>query len=449
MGTYKSTGTGSTLSSYSVDLSEQHLYGSSRVGILNRNVNMKSAYTQEDIVSFYRGYKQYELSNHLGNVLATVTDKKTGVSTNGTTIDNYTADVSSANDYFPGGMLLPGRKLNNSNYRYGFQDQEVDKEFWGGAISYEYRVQDPRLVRFFSVDPLFDDYPWNSTYSFAENRLIDGIELEGLEWSPTKDKNGTVTDYTWAGYNKDGTPVAGTVEGGVIYNKDKGFSTWYSSDKESQSGKATFMTAGSKEYQRGIVTPYPTGENSFNITINYKDTWETVNSFSGFSKKTVSVGAELWNESESISTSTITFNNNMGVSPSTYNNPRRFLNSVRNDQGFSDMPSSDAITAVYPETILLPLPKGIGLLGKTTGRIGEEIVESTGGMKQWFRLGKSYSVEGRFKTYGLRWGASPRYASKIGNVTLRRFNQDFRKTKIPFNSWRTADPGHLHFWKLK
>ncbi|MCO5237943.1 MAG: hypothetical protein M9904_14605 [Chitinophagaceae bacterium] len=68
MSTYTSTGTGSTLSSYTVGLSEQYLYGNSRLGVLNRSADMKTAYTQEDIVSFYRGYKQFELSNHLGNV---------------------------------------------------------------------------------------------------------------------------------------------------------------------------------------------------------------------------------------------------------------------------------------------------------------------------------------------------------------------------------------------
>lgn len=33
-----------------------------------------------------------------------------------------------------------------------------------------------------SVDPLAAQYPWNSTYAFAENRPIDGIDLEGKEW---------------------------------------------------------------------------------------------------------------------------------------------------------------------------------------------------------------------------------------------------------------------------
>ena len=37
------------------------------------------------------------------------------------------------------------------------------------------------VQRFLSVDPLTSSYPWNSPYAFCENRVIDGIELEGLE----------------------------------------------------------------------------------------------------------------------------------------------------------------------------------------------------------------------------------------------------------------------------
>ena len=42
-------------------------------------------------------------------------------------------------------------------------------------------MHDPRLGRFFAVDPLTAKYPWNSPYAFSENRVINAIELEGLE----------------------------------------------------------------------------------------------------------------------------------------------------------------------------------------------------------------------------------------------------------------------------
>jgi hypothetical protein len=51
----------------------------------------------------------------------------------------------------------------------------------GNSINYKYRVHDTRLGRFLSLDPLAPKYPHNSPYAFSENRVIDKIELEGLE----------------------------------------------------------------------------------------------------------------------------------------------------------------------------------------------------------------------------------------------------------------------------
>jgi RHS repeat-associated protein len=73
-------------------------------------------------------------------------------------------------------------------YRFGFQGQEKDDEVYGAAgtsYAFEYRMHDPRIGRFLSIDPLAAKYPYNSPYAFAENRVIDGNELEGLEWEDT------------------------------------------------------------------------------------------------------------------------------------------------------------------------------------------------------------------------------------------------------------------------
>jgi RHS repeat-associated protein len=69
-------------------------------------------------------------------------------------------------------------------YRYGFQNQEKDDEVKGAgnSVNYKYRMHDPRVGRFFAVDPLAAKYPWNSSYAFSENKVIHGLELEGLEF---------------------------------------------------------------------------------------------------------------------------------------------------------------------------------------------------------------------------------------------------------------------------
>ena len=68
-------------------------------------------------------------------------------------------------------------------HRFSFNGQERDDEVSGegNSLSFKYRVVDTRLGRFFSVDPLFRKYSYNSTYAFAENRVVDGREFEGLE----------------------------------------------------------------------------------------------------------------------------------------------------------------------------------------------------------------------------------------------------------------------------
>jgi RHS repeat-associated protein len=83
-------------------------------------------------------------------------------------------------------MLVPNPDRTASKYRYGFQGQEKDDEIKGGegnSLNYTFRMHDPRVGRFFVADPLFRDYAYNSPYAFSQNRVIDGVELEGLEYA--------------------------------------------------------------------------------------------------------------------------------------------------------------------------------------------------------------------------------------------------------------------------
>jgi RHS repeat-associated protein len=156
----------------SIAKTEQHLYGSSRLGMYRP--------VQTGITVARR---EYELSNHLGNVVAVISDRKIAVDVgNNGTIDYYEAEVLSQNDYYPFGMTMPGRKFNGG-YRYGFNGKEEDDEVKGEGNQYDYgfRIYDPRLVRFLSVDPLFQSYPWYTPYQFAGNKPIMCIDLDGLE----------------------------------------------------------------------------------------------------------------------------------------------------------------------------------------------------------------------------------------------------------------------------
>jgi RHS repeat-associated protein len=66
-------------------------------------------------------------------------------------------------------------------YKYKFQGQERQDELHLNWDSFKWRNYDFTTGRFMSIDPLAEKYPHNSTYAFSENRVIDAVELEGLE----------------------------------------------------------------------------------------------------------------------------------------------------------------------------------------------------------------------------------------------------------------------------
>ncbi|WP_317192854.1 RHS repeat domain-containing protein, partial [Aureivirga marina] len=147
---------------------------------LQSRINIVPKSIDTELFAAATGDKYYELMNHLGNVLSTVSDRKLVDSDINTT---FKPKVLSYSDYYPFGMQLPNRFGNSDTYRYGFQGQERDDEIKGegNSINYKYRMHDPRVGRFFAVDPLSDKYPHYSPYSFSGNKVIHAIELEGLE----------------------------------------------------------------------------------------------------------------------------------------------------------------------------------------------------------------------------------------------------------------------------
>ncbi|WP_157962976.1 RHS repeat-associated core domain-containing protein [Chitinophaga deserti] len=177
---YLRDATGNTLAVYSGDATtnvtweEQHLYGSSRLGYWNAGVaNGGNAATSWNTP----GKTLYELTNHLGNVLGTIS---------GNAAIPQEAEVVHMQDYYPFGMGMPGRsfKLGTSSYRYGFNGKENDNEVKGVEGSqqdYGMRIYDPRIAKFLSVDPIAGKYPYYSPYHFAGNSPIISIDIDGLE----------------------------------------------------------------------------------------------------------------------------------------------------------------------------------------------------------------------------------------------------------------------------
>lgn len=135
--------------------------------------------------------KQYELTDHLGNVRFVFSDRKLTGASSGDSKGNYDAEMLSATDYYPGGSIMPGRNFSSSSYRYGFMNYEKDDEIKGSGNFYNMgeRMYDPRIMRTPSPDKFKDKYPGISPYAFALNNPIFFVDIDG---NIIVDKNGNV-----------------------------------------------------------------------------------------------------------------------------------------------------------------------------------------------------------------------------------------------------------------
>jgi RHS repeat-associated protein len=179
----------------------------------------------------------FELANHLQNVLVTISDKKLGVDANADgIIDYYNADVVTANDYYPGGMQMPGRKFSSGNsYQYGFQGKRKDDDIHGEGNAYDFgeRIYDSRVVKWLSVDPLYKKFEKYSPYSFCIGNPIAIIDYDGRDiidfiknikqskeykvasgvWTKSQTFNNTLARFAGAHGNDDSKSLGYTSKG--------------------------------------------------------------------------------------------------------------------------------------------------------------------------------------------------------------------------------------------
>ncbi|ANQ51910.1 hypothetical protein MY04_4575 [Flammeovirga sp. MY04] len=143
-------------------ITEIPIYGSSRIGQFEPSNTHSSS-------SIGTAHHKFEYSNHLGNVLATTDDL---------------GNVLSYSDYYPFGLSMESRSWSDYGYRYGFNGKENDTDLSSSQLiqqDYGFRVYNPVIGKFLSVDPLTKSYPWYTPYQFAGNKPIQAIDLDGLE----------------------------------------------------------------------------------------------------------------------------------------------------------------------------------------------------------------------------------------------------------------------------
>lgn len=130
---------------------EYALYGSGRLGL---------ARVEPGKLSYI-----YELADHLGNVRATIKKE-----------DDGSLGLISQADYYPFGMLMPGRITGANEYRYGYQGQFAEKDEETGYNQFEARLYDSRLGRWLTTDPAGQFY---SPYLGMGNNCPNVIDMDG------------------------------------------------------------------------------------------------------------------------------------------------------------------------------------------------------------------------------------------------------------------------------
>jgi RHS repeat-associated protein len=183
---------GNTMNVYTFDeddeklyLSERNIYGSSRIGQerLKQEMTLNPPGNGSNYMAMNEsGDKYYELSNHLGNVLTVISDRKIPVDSNTDgTVDYYEANIISYSDYYPFGSLMPGRHGSVTETRYGFNGMEADDEISGEGNSYDFgaRMYNPRVGRFLSLDAYASSLHSLSPYNFASNSPVFKLDPDG------------------------------------------------------------------------------------------------------------------------------------------------------------------------------------------------------------------------------------------------------------------------------
>ncbi len=95
-------------------------------------------------------------------------------------MDSYTSNIMGCFDFYPFGMVMPGRN-GGGDYRYGMNGMEQDDEVSGkgNSLTTPFRMYNPRLGRWMSTDPV--THPQFSPYSAFDNNPIYWSDPSGAD----------------------------------------------------------------------------------------------------------------------------------------------------------------------------------------------------------------------------------------------------------------------------
>ncbi len=142
----------------------------------------------------------FKHSNHLGNVLVTVSDKRTAVCTVSETVAYYKAEVITSSDYYSFGSIMENRyyEADSFGYRFSLNGQEKDDEIYGkgNTTTAEFWEYDGRLGRRWNIDPVpqvkFSDYSVFGNNPIYYVDIYGNTKRRAKEGSNKQENNNTV-----------------------------------------------------------------------------------------------------------------------------------------------------------------------------------------------------------------------------------------------------------------
>jgi len=161
------------------------------------DTEIDSTYVLKIYITGYTAFSTWQISarDNQGNIIESAT-----VTTTGEISFEFEATTSTSRVYIvrTGGFTSSTININQLSvtgkhpkkediylsYRYAFNNKEKDHAGMGGGGStydYGFRIYNPQIAKFLSVDPLFQSFPWYTPYQFAGNKPIIAIDLDGLE----------------------------------------------------------------------------------------------------------------------------------------------------------------------------------------------------------------------------------------------------------------------------
>ena len=140
-------------------------------------------YYEDDV-----GRYEYNLTDHLGNVRLSFTDRD-GDGIVEATDDPETNEILSETHYYPFGMNMEGPWMQNAGREnpYLYNGKELNEEFGLSWLSYGAREYEPSIGRWMSVDPAAESFSSLSVYNYGLNnpaRIIDpdgAFAIDGLQ----------------------------------------------------------------------------------------------------------------------------------------------------------------------------------------------------------------------------------------------------------------------------